>query len=170
ETTLIGSLAGEDYAWFVESAEPIDWQRTSVMIQSSVRPIELPVPAREVKLIGASLPPAGQNTDPNNEYVDLLVRRQADLSGMKVEYFRHPGKLGADWEDVVYFADNFRRRESAVLFAETFGSNAMDHWQQVDLGDPRFGASGTWKLAVNELQQTSDYGGSDLAGSSSDRP
>ena len=170
ETTVIGNQTGEIYAWFIETAEPVDWRRTSLAVQSANRPVELPAPAKEVKLIGAALPVAGQNSDPNSEYVDLLIRRTADLSGAKVEYFSRPGSIGADWDDAVYFGDDFRRAESAVLLAETFGPNTLDYWIQADLGASKFGGKGTWKLDGRTLLQTSDYGGSDFNDKDPSRP
>ncbi|MCF2135279.1 MULTISPECIES: DUF6603 domain-containing protein [Mycetohabitans] len=80
-TRLVTS--GQTTALLVRTAEPIDWERTT-LATSSADPVPSPVPAKGAKLaeIGFAM---GIPPDPQQEWATVLLLEDRDLTGLAIE-------------------------------------------------------------------------------------
>lgn len=144
----------EALAFLLQSPEPIDWQRTSLELSRASQHNSLNEIPNELKLTDVSF----SSVKPNEESVTLLLREPEDLSGVRAEYLDFPGPAMSSTSNVVLLDEDFGS-EGGLLFEETFGPNALDHYVIVDEGT-NFGPS-EWTVVGNTITQTSDiYGGS----------
>ena len=138
---------GTPVAWLVRSPEPINWTRTALHVRRETgnRKRAASLPSR-VKVTGASF---GQGAD---EGLALLVREQASLDGMRVEYRHHtPGAVPTDLpgSDDVF---------GGLLLDARFEAPLGDDWTVVDQA-PHSKRSSDWQVRDGELQQTENYYG-----------
>ena len=163
EVTRI-ALGGQFLALLVQSPEPIDWTRSSLEASAAMRWAPAPKRPQSVKLTGVTFGGA----QPNDELVALLLRDAADLTGYRVEYRHFPDVLSEPAGDPLLFADDFAGRGSGLLFQETFGVSAIDHYDIVDQG-AKLGPS-AWSVAGGEIAQTSNVFGGSVSASDPDKP
>jgi len=146
---------GEALVLLIQGPEPIDWKRTELDVKYADHRVPQPELPDTVKLtdvgFGAS--------QPNEEWVTLLLRQGGDLTGTRIEQRQLPGPVAVSTDYPLLFMDAFVDEESGLLFREEFGPNALDHYTIVDEGT-NFAPS-NWRVAGGEIVQSSSiYGGS----------
>lgn len=179
---------GTAVALLVQSPEPVDWNRTALEVRHANRQAQRPDLPGTVKLTDVTLGTSKPNDEsvtmlparpinvsrvqgtskPNDESVTVLLREAIDLTGYRIEYHRLPGSLAEPTDDPTLFVDEFHGRSSGLLFQETFGPNALDHYTIInegkDLGPP------AWKVVGGHIEQTSDIYGGSVSGSAPYKP
>lgn len=147
---------GNALAFWVESSEPIDWSRTDISVASVDRSVDAPAVPGALKLTDVTF---AQTSAADDESVTLLFRDAVSASDWAIEHRRVPGPLTMPTEGALLFRDDFAGEERGLLFRETFGSNALDHYQIADEGT-QLGPS-VWTVSGGQILQTSNvYGGS----------
>ncbi len=151
-------------AFLIQGPEPIDWDRTDLEVlytdHRSPRP-ELP---SAVKLTDVKF---GMN-QPNEESITLLLRDATDLCNHRIEYRQFPDTITEPVSDPMLFIDEFDLGQGGILFRETFGPNALDHYTIVDEGT-ELGPS-DWAVANGHMTQRSGIYGGNLSGAELDKP
>jgi hypothetical protein len=155
-----GSVVG----LLVRSPEPIDWRRASLAVRYATDPERPPSPPGVVKLVGATTSTTG---DPTEESVRLIPRDTTDLSSGRIEALRLPGPLDDPVGDQALLRESFDHM-GGVLFEETFGPNALDHYEIVDAGTS-LGPS-RWSVTADTITQTANVYGGAVYGSDPHRP
>jgi hypothetical protein len=145
---------GEDTrAFLVRGPEPYDWGRCRLTAWRSPGALpEVGFPGA-LKLTGVTR----HDTDANSETVALMVRDTASLSGHAIEMRQLPGPLVPLAGSESLFDDDFTE-VGGVLFTETFGPNALDHYQIVDDGNNQ--GPSVWRVVGSQIRQTSNIFGS----------
>ncbi|MCP4257776.1 MAG: hypothetical protein GY774_09655 [Planctomycetes bacterium] len=147
---------GKALAFLIQSPEPIDWKRTDLEVLRADRRVPLPELPGAVKLTDVTF----GMTQPNEESVTLLLRKAPELTGHRIEYRRLPGPVAEPTGNPVLFVDEFEDVESGLLFRESFGPNALDHYTIVDEGT--ISAPSVWTVSDGHIVQTSNiYGESE---------
>ncbi len=150
---------GETIALLVESPEPLDWQRTDLAMLRADRQTPLPGLPEAVKLTGATF----ASSQPNEESVALLLRQAADLTGHQIQLRSLPGVLQEPAGNPILFSDDFESGARGLLFQETFGSSALNHYTIVDEGSTP--PTSHWYIAAGRLVQDSNIWGGSLSAS-----
>ncbi len=149
---------GETVALLVESPEPIDWKRTDLAVARAGVEGAAPGLPGTLKMTGVTF----GNGVPADESVSLLLREAADLTGHQVQLRSLPGALDEPAGNPVLFEDSFDDGTRGLLFDETFGPNALDHYTIVDEGTTPPPSS--WQISGGHILQTSNiWGGSTSA-------
>jgi hypothetical protein len=80
--------ADRSYALLLESPEPIEWARATLVIHQAPESGSGRSPSSgSVKIIGVALPPAtASDASYNSEWIELLVQADTDLSGYAIGY------------------------------------------------------------------------------------
>lgn len=154
----------EPIAMLLQSPEPIDWKRTSLEVLSANRSFLPPELPGVVKLTDVSY----GMTQANEEFVTLLLRKNFDLSGHRIEYCHLPCPVVEPAGDLVLFNDDFDIEVGGFLFHETFGPNALDFYEIIDEG-MNLGPS-NWSVIDGTIIQTSNIYGGSISGSVLDKP
>ena len=147
---------GRIVAVLCRSAEPFDWSRMAlqVLVSPPVAHVAEVAPG-PVKLVSVSFAADA----PAEEAVSLLTREDVELAGYTIEAFGVPGPVrggpGAD-----SFVEEFALGGRGVLFEETFGPNALDHYTIVDQGE--LFAPSAWSSTGGAIVQSSMIGGGAL--------
>jgi hypothetical protein len=99
---LRASPGGATSALLVRSPEPIRWERTTFVAQSSTAALDLGVPG-DFKLTGVTF-----STDPQQERVGVLVRNAAAIARHTLQWRPLPDAATPDpaWTDYFTFADD----------------------------------------------------------------
>ena len=153
EVTRI-ARGGSVAAFLVESPEPFDWRRTSVSVESAAVSGQMPLTPDAMKLTAIRRGAA----QPNDEWIEVLLRDRLNPEGELIERLEPPGVFEDNGLDETLFADRFRQA-GGLLFEETFGPNALDHYTIVDQGTQM--RPSAWAVSGGRLAQTREvYGGS----------
>lgn len=150
-------------AFLLQSPEPIDWSRTDLEVWRAdgfMPPTALPGAVKLTEVAFGA-------TQANEEAVTLLLREATDLTRNKIEYRHLPGPVAEPPGPPLLFMDEFDT-EAGLLFQETFGPNALDHYRIVDEGQI-YGPS-LWSVAGNCIVQTSNIMGGNLLALSPTKP
>ena len=149
-------MNGDTVALLCQTVEPIDWGRVGLqLLRTDPSAHVTEVAPRALKLVSASF----ASRFPREEAVSLLTRDGLDLAGYTVETFAVPGPIKGTVSSDSFFAD-FAEDGHGVLFAETFGPNALDHYTIVDQGE-LFPPS-AWSSSGGMILQTSQIAGGAL--------
>ncbi len=139
--------------WLIQNPEPLLWERMEINLQKAngqIRDTEVP---GWLKLTGIAF----SETDPANEYVDILLRSKNDISYCSLQLPAYDGAL-ASQPDIILFEDGFNYTQG-LLFNERFGPNALDKYTIIDPGNNQ--GPSLWTVVDNKIRQTRNiYGGS----------
>lgn len=139
--------------WLLQNPEPLLWERIDARLQKATGKITKEGVPGWLKLTGINF----SETDPANEYVDILLREKKDVSFCELQYPAFAGVLGS-LPDIILFEDDFSTT-SGVLFNEEFGPNALDKYTILDQGNNL--RPSLWTVEDNTIRQTRGiYGGS----------
>lgn len=150
--------AQQCYGLLLESPEPLCWARlgipkdveTASVLWRADRLLPPVTPPKSIKLIGSHLTSKHRpiHLDPNQEYIELMLRDDDDLNGYIVQHLRTPGSIEPVIKEKTLFAD------------ELLGNKAQ--WQEVDegAGRPKYAVAGdaTWTDYQFTVQLRSDMG------------
>ena len=106
---------------------------------------------------------------PNEESISLILRQPVDLTGYRIRYRALPEVFEEPTGDSSLFLDKFEdSNNKGLVFKETFGPNALDHYTIVDEGTE--GGPSDWKVSAGHLVQTSNIHGGSVSGEVPDKP
>ena len=151
------TVGGEPAALLLRSPEPIDWARTSLAVLRATGTGAPPHVPGTLKLTGVTV--AG--TTANDETVTVLARERLTPAGT-LEALSVPGPL-ADTAADPLLEEDFAGT-GGLLFAETFGANALDTYRIVDAPDALGGPS-AWSVSGGAIRQTSNVWSGSVAAS-----
>ena len=143
---------GETVGFLAQTSEPFDWSRLDLQIRSAPTGADLPIISPQgLKLVAASF---AANL-PQEESINLVTRDALDLGGYAVQALLLPGPIAASTSSQ-YFAEDFAGDGQGLLFAESFGPNALDHYTIVD--QRTIGGASAWSVSAGAIRQTSHIG------------
>lgn len=151
------SVGGAGAALLLRSPEPIDWKRTSLVVEHAPGERSTVDAPAELKLIDRGV----GSGSPNDESITILARERVDLGGLTIDHFDFAGPLPNE-PPVPLLEDDFGA-EGGVLLEQAFGPNALDGYAIYDAPSPLGGPS-AWSAAAGALIQSSNtYSGSIVA-------
>lgn len=143
---LSRASASATSALLLRSAEPIRWERVSLVVQTAPGPLDLGVPGA-LKLTGVSF-----SSDPQQERVGVLVREAGSIAGHRLDWRPLPTGSTPDpaWTQLFTFDPDDDIREGI----------AVDVYSGVATGVPspavgtvqRFGGAGSTLLPTNGVE------------------
>lgn len=148
----------EAMALLARSPEPIDWSRVGLDLLRAEPDDLFASPPGAVKLTEATF----GESQPNQESVTLLLRETTNLNGCSIQHRKMPGALAEITDSAVMFADEFEDTGRGLLFAETFGPNALDHYEIINA--PAFLGGSQWAVANGHIIEPSGIFGQAVAG------
>jgi hypothetical protein len=154
---------GTPVCLFIQTAEPIDWTRTALDIAYADRLSPVLERPELTKLTDVTF---GGN-QPNDESVIVLLREPRLLSGDRIERLAMPSPLPRLAGDPLLLRDDFDF-EGGLIFHETFGPNALDHYTVVDQGDVT--GPSVWSVSAGRIVQTSNIYGGSVAANAAEKP
>jgi hypothetical protein len=142
----------EAKGWLIRNPEPLLWERMEISLQKATSKIDNTGIPGWLKLTGVQF----STTQPNDEYIDVLLREKQDISYCALQTPAFDGALGV-LPDIVLFEDDFNYK-AGVLFYEQFGPNALDKYTIIDQGNNS--RPSLWEVTGNTIvQKRNIYGG-----------
>jgi hypothetical protein len=145
-------------AFLVQSPEPVDWARSDLAVSRAPRHLPQPQRPGAMKITGVDLA---------DESVHLLLRDALDPTGYRVEFRDAPRPIGSG-RDELFWTEDFSGDAGGMLFEETFGANALDHYTIVDEATS-LGPS-AWSALFDCILQTSPIFGGSVSPTVADKP
>lgn len=107
--TLEITLLNDDtrsYGLLLESPEPIDWHRVTMEIVYMNTNSVVEKASSSVKIIDAKIDASTDRREYNREYLDILLREDTDISGLRIEHRSLSGQPTDEFTEYYTFADN----------------------------------------------------------------